>query len=398
MARPGILDRLVQQHIELNRQSLVRRLRLVEQRDGVRVRVKGVELLNFCSNDYLGLADHVEIIGALQESAAHHGLGATASHLVSGHHREHQALEDAVEEWLGYPRALCFGSGYLANLAVIQSLLGRDDICVADKPNHASLLDAVELAGCEHKRYPHADFEGALRQLRSRPDALAMIATDGVFSMDGDMAPLKMLALLARAENATLYVDDAHGAGVIGPNGRGSAAYCGLGPREVALNLVTLGKAFGGYGAVLAGSTELIEGVLQNARAYRYTTALPPALAVAGRVAIGVAQKESWRRFKLTALVSRFRRGAQQLGLPLMESLTPVQPLLVGGNSAALYAARELEKRGILVTAIRPPTVPEGRARLRVALSAAHSEGDVDRLLSALGEVCQRLPHDAEKA
>lgn len=387
--RPSLTDRLAQAERERAAAALQRRLRTVEQREGSQIVVDGKVLLNFCSNDYLGLAQHVEVIAALQEAAAWHGVGSGASHLVSGHHREHARLEEAVAEWQRYDRALLFGSGYLANLGVLQALLDDGMVCVQDKLNHASLLDGARLAGAELKRYPHRDIEGALRQLQSRTEAPALLATDGVFSMDGDLAPLKPLALLTRAENATLYVDDAHGAGVMGHDGCGSVAHAGLGSRDVPLQLITLGKALGGYGAVLVGSDALIEAVLQTARPYLFTTALPPALAAASRVALALARKEGWRRFKLAALIARFRRGAQQLGLGLMDSSTAIQPILIGDNAAALTASHALEERGFRVAAIRPPTVPEGRSRLRVTLSAAHSEAQVDALLEALSQVCR---------
>jgi 8-amino-7-oxononanoate synthase len=397
--RPALTDRLLRAERERNEAQLQRRLRTIEQREGVQVALDGRVLLNFCSNDYLGLAQHVEVVGALQEAAAWHGVGSTSAHTVCGHHREHARLEEAIADWQGYPRALLFGSGYLANLGVLQALLGEGDVCIQDKLNHACLLDGARLAGAELKRYPHNDIEGALRQLKARNDAPALLATDGVFSMDGDLAPLKPLAILARAENATLYVDDAHGAGLMGPDGKGSVAHAGLAPRDVPLQLITLGKALGGYGAVVTGSEDLIEAILQTARPYLFTTALPPALAAASRAALALARKEAWRRFKLTALVARFRRGAQQLGLPLMESNTPIQPLLLGDNASALAASAALEQKGFLVGAIRPPTVPEGRARLRVTLSAAHSEAQVDALLAALGEVCRKpAPHDPVRA
>jgi 8-amino-7-oxononanoate synthase len=303
-----------------------------------------------------------------------------------------------VADWQRYERALLFGSGYLANLGVLQAVLSEGDVCVQDKLNHASLLDGAKLAGAELKRYPHNDIEGALRQLKSRPDAPALLATDGVFSMDGDLAPLKPLAILARAENATLYVDDAHGAGVLGPDGCGSVAHAGLSSRDVPLQVITLGKALGGYGAVVLGSSAMIETLLQTARPYIYTTALPPALAAASRVALNLVRKESWRRFKLAALISRFRRGAQQLGLGLMDSSTAIQPILIGDNAAALAASQALEERGFRVAAIRPPTVPEGRARLRVTLSAAHSEAQIDALLDALAKVCRATTERATQS
>jgi len=280
-----------------------------------------------------------------------------------------------------------FGSGYLANLGLLQALLGKDDLVVQDKLNHACLLDGARLAGCELKRYPHVDAESAERQLQSRPQAAAMLATDGVFSMDGDLAPLRELSAIAKAQGALLHVDDAHGVGVVGPGGRGSVAASGLTAREVPLLLVTFGKAIGTYGAAICGPTDVIDALVETARPFGLTTALPPALAAATRRSLSLIKNEPWRRFKLAALIARFRRGARQLGLPVLDSSTPIQPLLVHGNVEALRAAQALQARGLLISAIRPPTVPEGRARLRVTLSSAHSESEVDQLLDALGGV-----------
>ena len=391
VVRPGLLPRLAVERSARARAGLERRTREITAREGIAIEVDGKALYNFCSNDYLGLSQHPDVIAAMQECAAWRGVGAGASHLVCGHYREHRALEEAIAQWQGYPRALLLGSGYLANLAVVQALLREGDLCVQDKLNHASLIDGARLAGADFKRYPHAMADGALRQLRSRPEAAALLATDGVFSMDGDLAPLKLLAVLARSENATLYVDDAHGAGVIGPDGCGSVAHAGLSVTEVPLQLITLGKALGGAGAVLVGQEGLIEAIAETARPYIYTTALPPALAAASTAALAIARRDTWRRFKLAALIARFRRGAQQIGLDLMESTTPIQPILMGTNTAALAASRQLEKAGFFVGAIRPPTVPEGRARLRVTLSALHHESDVDALLDALAGVARRL-------
>jgi 8-amino-7-oxononanoate synthase len=384
MSRPSLLDRVHRAAAERAADGRTRRRRTVEASEGTQLRVDGRPLLNFCGNDYLGLAQHVGQIAALQEAAAWHGVGSTGSHLVSGHHAEHAAFETEFADFVRYPKALLFGSGYLANLAVLQTLLGADDLCVQDKLNHACLIDGARLAGCTLKRYPHLDAEAALRQLRTRPDSAAMLATDGVFSMDGDVAPLQQLALVARSENALLYVDDAHGLGVVGPGGRGSVAAAGLNVRQVPLVLFTLGKALGGYGAMLCGPARIIDAIAESARPYLYTTALPPALAAAGRTALRLLQDEPWRRYHLAGLIARFTRGARRLRLPLLESSTPIQPVLVGGNVEALEASKKLEERGLLVTAIRPPTVPEGSARLRITLSAAHSESDVDRLLEAL--------------
>lgn len=391
IVRPSLFPRLSEERIARKRAGLERRTREITAREGIAIEVDGQVLRNFCSNDYLGLSQHTEVIAALQECAAWRGVGAGASHLVCGHYREHRELEDAIAQWQGYPRALLFGSGYMANLAVVQALLREGDICVQDKLNHASLIDGARLAGADLKRYPHAMADGALRQLRSRPEAAALLATDGVFSMDGDLAPLKILAMLARSENATFYVDDAHGAGVLGPDGCGSVAHAGLSEREVPLQLITLGKALGGAGAVLVGQAKLIDAIAETARPYIYTTAIPPAQAAASVTALAIARRESWRRFKLAALVARFRRGAQQIGLDLLDSSTPIQPILIGSNTAAIAASRQLEKAGFFVGAIRPPTVPDGRARLRVTLSALHDEADVDALLEALAAMARRL-------
>jgi 8-amino-7-oxononanoate synthase len=328
----------------------------------------------------------------MQEAAAWHGVGSTGSPLVTGHHAEHARFEREMAEWLGYERALFFGSGYQANLAVMQSLLEAGDTCVQDKLNHACLIDGARLAGCELKRYPHGDVEAAMRQLMSRREGAAMLATDGVFSMDGDQAPLADLALVARAQDALLYVDDAHGIGVLGPEGRGSLAVASLGAREVPLLLLPLGKAFGGQGAMLLGSTALVEHVAETARPYLFTTAPAPAMAAAMRASLKLVRKEAWRRAKLMSLVMRFRRGAAARGLPLQESFTPIQPLVLGDNASALAASKALEAAGFLVAAIRPPTVPEGQARLRITLSADHAEADIDGLLEALARAVNDSP------
>ena len=348
-------------------------------------------LINFCSNDYLGLSQQFAVTDALQSTAAREGAGGIASHLVCGHHAIHEALERELADWLGAPRALLFGSGFLANLGVVQALLGDGDLCVQDKLNHASLIDAARLSGCTLRRYPHADADGALRQLRSLPDPVAMLVTDGVFSMDGDIAPLRRLALAARVQHATLYVDDAHGVGVLGPQGRGSVAAAGLGVREVPLQLATLGKALGGYGAVVLGDDALIQHLAETARPYLYTTALPPAQAAASLAAVRIARKDDWRRDKLHALIGRLREGASRRGFELLKSETPIQPLVCGDDHRAVALASALETRGYWVAAIRPPTVPEGGARLRITLSAAHGEADVDGLLDALAQASDTL-------
>jgi 8-amino-7-oxononanoate synthase len=384
MPRPDLHDRVDAARKQREALGRTRVRRTITRRDGVRCELDGRWLLNFCSNDYLGLSQQFAVVDALQNTASREGAGGTASHLVSGHHAAHEALEQELASWLGYPRALLFGSGYLANLAVLQALLGEDDVCVQDRLNHASLVDGARLSGCRLRRYPHADAEGAVRQLRGAAEGAAMIATDGVFSMDGDVAPLRELALAARLQKAMLYVDDAHGVGVHGPEGRGSVAAARLGIDEVPLQLATLGKALGGYGAVVLGDAALIGHLSETARPYLYTTALPPAQAASSLAAVKIARREDWRRDKLAALVTHFRGAAFRHGLELLPSETPIQPLLCGDDVRATDMASALESLGYWVTAIRPPTVPDGRARLRITLSALHTHAEVDGLVEAL--------------
>jgi 8-amino-7-oxononanoate synthase len=386
VARASWRERIEAARRERIAASRTRVRRSVTHRDGARCDVDGRTLLNFCGNDYLGLSQHFRVVGALQDAAAREGAGGVASHLVCGHHTLHTQVEQALADWLGAPRALLFGSGFLANLAVVQSVLDDDGLCVQDRLNHASLIDAARLTGCRLRRYPHNDAEGALRQLRGEPNAIALLATDGVFSMDGDIAPLRELALIARVQQALFYVDDAHGVGVLGPDGRGSVAEAGLGVEQVPLQLVTLGKALGGYGAAVVGNADLIGHLEETARPYLYTTALPPAQAAATLAAIGLAQREPWRREKLVELGMRFRTRAVAHGLELLPSSTPIQPMMCGNDARAVAMARQLEDAGYWVAPIRPPTVPDGRARLRVTLSALHSISEIDGLVDALAQ------------
>lgn len=396
MHRIRLQDRIDAQRLEREALGRRRTRRTVSRRDGVGCEVDGRWLLDFCGNDYLGMAQHFAVVDALQDSAARHGAGGVASHLVSGHHAAHEALERELADWLAVPAALVFGSGFAANLAVVQALLGDGDVCVQDKLNHASLIDAARLAGCRLRRYPHADAEGAIRQLRAHPEGAAMVATDGVFSMDGDIAPLRQLALVARAQNAMLYVDDAHGIGVLGPDGRGSVAAARLGVDEVPLQLATFGKALGSHGAAVCGDAAFVRHLAETARPYIYTTAMPAAQAAATLAAVRLARREQWRRDKLQESIAHFRAGAQRRGLPLLPSETPIQPLLVGDDRAAVAMAQALEARGFWVAAIRPPTVPEGTARLRITLGAGHDRLQIDALLQALDEARGQVqPHAA---
>ncbi|MBX3726566.1 MAG: 8-amino-7-oxononanoate synthase [Xanthomonadales bacterium] len=390
MAHSAAIARLVAARARREHDGLLRRLRTVEHADGGHVVLDGRRLLNFSGNDYLGLAGHPALVAALRDAAAEHGVGATAAHLVCGHRRPHAELEAALAEWTGREAALLFSTGWMANLGVLQALLGPGDLCVQDRLNHASLLDGARLAGCTLRRYRHGDVEAAGRQLRQAgPGAAGVLATDGVFSMDGDVAPLSALARCAAAVDATLLVDDAHGLGVLGPEGAGSVAAAGLGSAAVPVLMATLGKALGTCGAFVAGDRALIEGLVQSARTFVYTTALPPALAAATLAAVGIARREHWRREHLTGLVAHFRAGAIRLGLRLADSPTPIQPLLVGSAEDASALAAALEARGVLAVAIRPPTVPVGSARLRITLTASHARADVDQLLAALAQVLE---------
>ena len=341
-------------------------------------------LLTFCSNDYLGLANHPAVSAALTDGVAHWGVGAGASHLLAGHTAAHHALEEELAEAVGRPRALLFSTGYMANLGVLGALLDRHSTVFSDRLNHASLIDAARLCPAQVAVYRHGDPQHLAELLAADGAPRRLVITDGVFSMDGDLAPLAQLAIRARQTDAWLMVDDAHGFGVLGPGGAGSVAQAGLDTDAVPVLMGTLGKALGCFGAFVAGSEALIETLIQHARSYIYTTALPPALAQATRVALRLARTESWRREKLQALVARFRAGADQLGLPLLESVTPIQPLIAGSAERAVAWSAHLERCGLRVPAVRPPTVPDGTSRLRIVLTAAHEEAQVDRLLDAL--------------
>ncbi len=364
--------------------SLYRRRRVVLGPQGPELVVDGRPMLGFCSNDYLGLANHPDVIVAMQRGAEQYGVGGGAAHLVSGHSAAHHALEEELAEFTGRPRALLFSTGYMANQGVITALLGRGDTVYQDRLNHASLIDGGLLSRASFKRFAHGDAQDLNRQMESQTTGEALVAVDGVFSMDGDIAPLPELAAICRAKQAWLLVDDAHGIGVLGENGAGTLEQFSLGVDDVPILMGTLGKALGTFGAFVAGSEELIETLIQQARSYIYTTAAPPAVAEATRVSLRLVQEESWRRERLQELIKRFRVGMEQLGLPLMPSATPIQPILAGSAEQAVAWSSSLEEQGILVSAIRPPVVPEGSARLRVTLCANHTDEDVDRLLDCL--------------
>ena len=367
----------------LRDQHLYRRRRLLESPQGVQVRVDGETLLSFCSNDYLGLANDARVTAALCAGAQRYGAGSGASHLVTGHSTAHHALEEELAAFVGAERALLFSTGYMANLGVVSALLGRHATVFEDKLNHASLIDAARLSGASVQRYPHVDFTRLERQLMETGGE-KMILTDGVFSMDGDIADVARLSALAQEHDAWLLVDDAHGIGVLGANGRGTLELQACRAQAPVILLGTLGKAFGTFGAFIAADADLIEYLIQQARTYIYTTALPPAVAEATRASLHIVQTENWRREVLMQRVAQFRAGAAQLGLRLLESTTPIQALILGDAETAMAASEALRAQGLLVAAIRPPTVPAGGARLRITFSSAHTQGHVERLLAAL--------------
>ncbi|WP_409310776.1 8-amino-7-oxononanoate synthase [Pseudomonas putida] len=370
--------------------DLYRQRPLLESPQGPEVVVDGQRLLAFCSNDYLGLANHPEVIAAWQAGAERWGVGGGASHLVVGHSTPHHQVEEVLAELTGRPRALLFSTGYMANLGAITALVGQGDTVLQDRLNHASLLDGGLLSGARFNRYLHND-PASLASRLDKAVGNTLVVTDGVFSMDGDLADLPALADIARARGAWLMVDDAHGLGTLGAQGGGIVEHFGLGMDDVPVLIGTLGKACGTAGAFVAGSEALIEALVQFARPYIYTTSQPPALACATLKSLELLRRETWRREHLAALIRQFREGAQQLGLQLMDSPTPIQPIVIGDSAQALRLSRLLRERGLLVTAIRPPTVPAGSARLRVTLSAAHSEAQVQLLLNALAECYPQL-------
>ncbi len=382
-----IFQRLTDQLAELERRGL-RRSRLVRQSpQGPRIVVDGQECLAFCSNDYLGLANHPRIVEAAIEAASRYGVGEGASHLLSGHSALHERLEAKLAEFMQMPRALLFSTGYQANIGAITALAGTEDAIFSDALNHASLIDGVRLSRARVVRYPHADLGFLSRALAESSARTRLIVTDGVFSMDGDIALLPALLDLCERHDAWLLVDDAHAFGVIGPEGRGSPAHFGLrSPRLIYVG--TLGKAAGVAGAFVAGAAEVVETVLQRARTYIYSTAAPAMLAAAVETSLQLIREDEWRRERLRKLIVVLRRELRGSQSALASPDTPIQPLVLGENSEAVRASAALRERGILVPAIRPPTVPEGTARLRISLSAAHREDDVLRLAAALREVC----------
>src|SRR5580698_2572088 len=364
------LSDIDQQHLTRRRTTIDG---FVEPGNRVVTNANGRTLVDFSSNDYLGLAHHPAVAAAMSECSLRTGAGSGASHLVTGHGIEHARLEEELAAFVGREGALLFSTGYMANLGVMAALAGRGELVLLDRLSHASIIDGALLSGARFRRYAHGD--------------ATVLATDGVFSMDGDVAPLQQLAKAAKARKAWLVVDDAHGIGVLGDTGRGSVEHCGVSTDDVPVLVGTLGKALGSFGAFVAGSRDLIEFLIQKARPYIYTTALPQPVAAATRKALEIVQREPWRRERVLALTARFRKAAREAGVALLDSNTPIQPVVLGSSEAALQAQQDLLEAGFRVVAIRAPTVPRGNERLRVTLSAAHSEEQVDALVERLSHL-----------
>ncbi len=368
---------------QIKQQNLYRSRRLISSPQGVTIEINGQQVINFSSNDYLGLANHPQVIKSFQQASHDFGVGSGSAHLICGHSGSHHALEEELAEFTDRDRVLLFSTGYMANIGVISALLNRGDRIFEDRLNHASLLDGGLLSGATFKRYLHNDVDNLQKKL-SNTDKRTLIVTDGVFSMNGDIAPLSELSALANEHAAWLMVDDAHGLGVLGKNGGGVLQHYGLTQQQVPILMGTLGKGFGTFGAFVAGSEILIETLIQKARTYIYTTALPAALAEATRTSLKIVIAENWRREKLKYLLERFRAGANQLGLPLLPSASAIQPILIGDSQKTVEISHALLNQGFLVSAIRPPTVAKGEARLRITFSANHQEQQIDQLLAAL--------------
>jgi 8-amino-7-oxononanoate synthase len=364
--------------------GLYRRSRLRDGEQGVEVVLDGRKLLSFSSNDYLGLAAHPTLKKAFTDALDREGVGSGAAHLLTGHSRYHHQLEEALADFTGQQKVLLFSTGYMANIGVIDGLLDKTDLLVQDKLNHASLLDGGRLSDAQQLRYPHADMTLLHQRLHTATNSRnKLIVSDGVFSMDGDIAPLPEIMDLAKQHKAGVLIDDAHGLGVLGQNGGGVIEHFELTQQKPIL-VGTFGKAFGTAGAFVAADEVVIETLVQQARSFIYTTAQPPAIAAATLASLKLIKQESWRRDKLQQLIKQLRDGATQLGLPLMPSQTAIQPLLIGDDKKALKLGQDLEQQGILVGIIRPPTVPKNTARLRITLSAAHEAEHINKLLNAL--------------
>ncbi len=385
---PISLEEKLVKNLQQKREENLYRARSTRQKpQGAYIQIDDRQYLNFCSNDYLGLANHPEIISAAKSALDEYGVGSGASALVTGHTKIHQQLEEALAEFTNRSKVLLFPSGFGANVGIISALAEKNDHLIMDKLCHASLIDGARLSGAKLQRYSHLE-TGNLDRLIQKADQASWVITESLFSMDGDSAPLEEISAICQKNSANCYVDDAHGFGVYGENGAGSVNAANLSEKEVPVLVATFGKAFGVSGAFVAGSEALIETLIQSARSYIYTTAMPPALAAAVLKSLELVKTENWRREKLFDLVQRFREKAADRGIPLSENAHgPIQPVVIGDSSEAIKISDQLADKGIKISAIRPPTVPKDTARLRITFSAAHEEEHIDSLVIALSEV-----------
>ncbi len=372
------------------KQHLYRTRRITDSAQQVEMRVDNKTVISFCSNDYLGLANHPKIKQAMIDGIKYYGTGSGAAHLVNGHSRAHHQLEEELAAFTGYPRALLFSTGYMANLGVCQALLGKHDYVYEDRLNHASLIDGGLISGARFSRYQHNNVTSLQHKLAKQADKPGekLVLTDAVFSMDGDIADLPALSALCQQTDSWLMVDDAHGFATLGATGRGSLEHFSLSPGVVPVYMATLGKAMGSAGAFIAGSESLIETLIQQARTYIYTTAMPAAIAAATRCSLQLVQDEPQHVQNLRANIAFFRNSCKQAGLAIENSQTAIQPLLIGDDKKAMQISQHLFAQGLLVTAIRPPTVPEGTSRLRITLSASHQKSQISRLIETLVSLC----------
>ena len=371
-------------------QGLYRRRKVLQSPQGREVVIDGQSVLNFCSNDYLGLANHHDVKKAFIEAAQNYGVGSGSAHLVNGHSKLHHQLEEELADFCGYPQALLFSTGYMANLAVAQSLCGRGDSIIEDKLNHASLLDAAQLSGGKLMRYLHADYSSLQSQLesaRSDKSGEILVSSDAVFSMDGDEANINVMTQHCQQHDAWLMLDDAHGFGVLGDHGKGSLSHQSIATQQVPIYMATLGKAMGTAGAFVAGSEDLIEYLIQTARSYIYTTAMPAAIAAASLASLSILRENDSKQQSLLHNIGYFKQLAQQNAITLMPSNTAIQPILVGRADQALKLSQQLLDKGLHIAAIRPPTVPKNTARLRITLRADHTENDIKTLINTLSDL-----------
>ena len=372
---------------ELKEQGAYRQRRKLDSPQDIKVVIDGEQFLSFCSNDYLGLANDARVCQAAKDAISHFGVGSGASQLISGYSSLHASLEEQLADFLGYQRCVLFSSGYLANLGVISSLSSRYSLILEDRLNHASLIDAARYAGGDLKRYKHRDINHADEIINTSKSKSHLIVSDGVFSMEGSIAPIEQLSQLKHTANDKLIIDDAHGIGVLGNKGKGSLEHAGIDPSKVDILIGTFGKAFGGSGAFVLSDNDTIDYLIQKARTLIYTTAPPVALAAAATQSLKIIINEPERRQRLHKNIQYFRKALSKTALELLDSITAIQTIIIGENEQALWFSKQLEDRGLLALAIRPPTVPKNTARLRITLSSEHTQQQIDLLVNALLEI-----------